>query len=133
MAKFIDLEWGRGGTLTAFAEALVAQSIDTDKIKQQMEEALDVIEETTMRYVPFDTGATQRSFYREVEVTPDAIIGRVGYNRDRSLDYVGVIHENPYGFSYINSKNNGQTEAQDFFLEKAFYQNVDVINSKFKG
>lgn len=132
--KFIDVPWRGDRDIKTFAQELVAQTIDTDKIKQQMEEALDIVEETTMRYVPVDTGATKESFYREVEVTADAIIGRAGYNRDGRLDYVGVIHEDPYGFSFVNSRTKGgQPEARRYFLNNAFTENRDKIIDKFKG
>ena len=98
-------------------------------VATRMDEALDIVEETAQRLVPEDTQATRNSFFRRVEKGEGYVKGIAGYNEDGSLDYVGIIHENPNG----RIQQWQKAGAEDRFLAKAFERNIDVIKKTLEG
>lgn len=95
-------------------------------VAENMEKVLDIVEETAMILVPVDTGATKRSFYREVQIDDKSVTGIAGFDKNGELDYVPLIHENPRGEFHKET-------AEDRFLSKAFEKNTDKIARTLKG
>lgn len=89
--------------------------------KQNMEDAIDVIEERSQELVPEDTGATKRSWFRYVEVDSSQITGTFGYDENGQLDYVPLIYVNPFDFNWHKEG------AEDYWLQKAIAEKNNEI------
>ena len=102
------------GRLDKFINDLQTQ-IDDQYVKgtkQNMEDAIDVIEARSQELVPEDTGATKRSWFRYVESDPNGIVGTFGYDENGQLDYVPLI--------YVGEETNWQKEgASAYWLDIA--------------
>lgn len=131
MAK-VHSEYGvfAQGQMDKFVKDLQNQ-IDEQYLKgteQNMEDAIDVIEQRSQELVPEDTGATKRSWFRYVESDQGTITGTFGYDENGELDYVPLIYVNPFDF-------NWQKEgAEDYWLQKAVAEkNNEIIQQLSKN
>lgn len=117
MAKGI---WG--GNLKVFEKQLKSQlNAVEDNLYEQATKALDLVEETSQRLVPIDTGRTHQSFFRYVEIDGDTMKLVAGYDEKGELKYVPFIHENPAGLVW---QREG---AESQFLQKGFLNNEEEI------
>ena len=73
-----------------FADRL--ERFSAPRIAERMEQALDIIEKQSQIYVPEDTGATKRSFYRRVVTRGESVEAQFGYSENGEIYYLQYIY-----------------------------------------
>lgn len=97
---------------------------------KRINNAINIIEEQSNIFVPVDTGDTKRSWYRDVEVKDDEIVGIFGYDKNNTIPYLGLIYMNPYRRVFQTKK--GAIDPQEKWLEAAYIKRKKDIEFELR-
>lgn len=128
VAKFdIGYKNNSDSAVKSFTDQLTKQlsqysSIGTEKI---MEQFLEKVKESMEKYVPEDTQATRNSWFSEVQVEGNQVIGIFGHDKEGELEYIPFIYVG--GVAGIKFQKSG---AIPYWLETAVQDNINWLESE---
>ena len=108
---------------------------------------------STDKYLPIDTGVLAKTAYIDKEISKQAITVEVGYNKNETLDYAIIVHEDlnkrhglVFNIAYAKSiatreilnwfevireiGDHRKPQQQAKFLERALYENISFAKER---
>lgn len=95
-------------------------------VKKRLDNAMQIIKQTSQEIVPYDTGATHNSWYSRTQTQKGEVVATFGYDENNQVEYLLEIYENVRGQVFKNQK-------QDRWLHKAIERNQNRLIATIRG